>query len=126
MSSKKKRKSSCPFASVNRADVLVTRVIQGKIDVRTIPLVLAGCKLKARQRRTRRTGLLRVVTKVGCSNNCCQRSPSRKSLEICFLSVFSCICDFVGECFCKIRATFIGFQFDSEDSQIYYIAEDME
>ena len=107
MSSKKKRKSSCPFASANRADVLATRVIQSKIDGRTIPLVLAGRKLKARQRRTRRTGLPRVVTKVGYSNNCCQRSPARKSLEICFLSVLSCICDFVGECFCKVRATFM-------------------
>ena len=46
MPSKKKRKSSCPFASANRADVLATRVIQS-------------------------------------------------------------ICDFVGECFCKIRATFM-------------------
>ena len=84
MSSKKKRKSSCPFASANRADVFATRVIQSKIDGRTIPLVLAGRKLKERQRRTRRTGLPRVVTNVSCSNNCCQRSPARKSLEICF------------------------------------------
>ena len=41
MSSKKKRKSSCPFASANRADVLATIVIKSKIDGRTIPFVLA-------------------------------------------------------------------------------------
>ena len=48
MSLKKKRKSSCPFASANRADVLATIVIKNKIDLRTIPFVLAGRKLKAK------------------------------------------------------------------------------
>ena len=38
-------------------------VIKNKIDGRTIPLVLAGRKLKAR--RIRRTGLTRVIAKVG-------------------------------------------------------------
>ena len=36
MLSKKKRKSSCPFASANQADVLATIVIKSKIDGRTI------------------------------------------------------------------------------------------
>ena len=48
MSLKKKRKSSCPFASANQADVLVTIVIKNKIDGRTIPFVLAGRKMKAK------------------------------------------------------------------------------
>ena len=48
MSSEKKHKSSCPFASAKRADVLVTVVIKSKIDGRTIPLVLAGRKLKTK------------------------------------------------------------------------------
>ena len=48
MLSKKKRKSSCPFASANRADVLATIVIKSKIAGRTIPFVLAGRKLKAK------------------------------------------------------------------------------
>ena len=53
MSSKKKRKSSCPFASANRADVLATIVIKSKIDGRTIPFVLAGRKLKAKAKTNR-------------------------------------------------------------------------
>ena len=49
MSSKKKRKSSCPFASANQADVLATIVIKSKIGGRTIQfIVLAGRKLKAK------------------------------------------------------------------------------
>ena len=48
MSSKNKRKSSCPLASANQADVLATIVIKSKIDGRTIQLVLAGRKLKAK------------------------------------------------------------------------------
>ena len=43
-----KKKGSCPFASANRTDVLATTVIKSKIDGRTIPLVLAGRKLKAK------------------------------------------------------------------------------
>ena len=54
-----------------------------------------------------RTGLTRVLARVGRSNNCCRRSLARKSLEISFLSVFSRRCDFVRECFCKIRAWFM-------------------
>ena len=53
MSSKKKRKSSCYFASANRADVLATTVIKSKIDGRTIPFVLAGRKLKAKAKTNR-------------------------------------------------------------------------
>ena len=53
MSSKKKRKSSCPFASANRADVLATIVIKSKIDGRTIPFVLAGRKLKVKAKMNR-------------------------------------------------------------------------
>ena len=48
MSLKKKRKSSCPFASANRAEVLATIVIKSKIDGRTTLLGLAGRKLKAK------------------------------------------------------------------------------
>ena len=47
----KKHKSSCPFASANQADVLATIVIKSKINGRTIPLVLAVCKLKAKARK---------------------------------------------------------------------------
>ena len=61
MSSKKSRKSSCPFASANRADVLATTVIKSKIDVRTIPLVLAGRKLKAKA-KTNPQNLLKSVS----------------------------------------------------------------
>ena len=57
MSSKKKRKSStCPFASANRADVLVNIVIKSKIDGRMIPLVLAGRKLKAKAKTNPQNG----------------------------------------------------------------------
>ena len=41
------------------------------------------------------------------SNNCCRQSLARKSCEISFLPVFSRGCDFVGECFHKLRALFI-------------------
>ena len=110
MSLKKKRKSSCPFASANRADVLATIiVIKNKIDGRTIPFVLAGRKLKAKamtnltnpQNRTHKSR-----GKVGRSINYCRRSPARKSLNS-FLSVLSRRYDFVGESFCKIRASFM-------------------
>ena len=61
-SNEKKRKSSCPFSSANRADVLATIVIKSKIGGRTIPLVLAGRKLKAKaknpQNRTHKSWLL--------------------------------------------------------------------
>ena len=109
MSLKKKRKSSCPFASANRADVLATIVIKNKIDGRTIPFVLAGRKLKAKamtnltnpQSRTHKSR-----GKVGRSINYCRRSPARISLNS-FLSVLSRRYDFVGESFCKIRASFM-------------------
>ena len=49
MLSKKKRKSSYPFSSANRADVLATKVIKSKIGGRVIPfIVLAWRKLKAK------------------------------------------------------------------------------
>ena len=41
------------------------------------------------------------------SNNCCRQSLSTKSREISFLPVLSRGCDFVGECFRKLRAWFI-------------------
>ena len=37
---------------------------------------------RQRQRRTCRTGLTRVMAKVGWSNNCCRQSRARKSREI--------------------------------------------
>ena len=37
---------------------------------------------RQRQRRTCRTGLTRVMAKVGRSNNCCRQSRARKSREI--------------------------------------------
>ena len=109
MSLKKKRKSSCPFASANRADVLATIVIKNKIDGRMIPFVLAGRKLKAKamtnltnpQNRTHKSR-----GKVGRLINYCRRSPARISLNS-FLSVLSRRYDFVGESFCKIRASFM-------------------
>ena len=109
MSLKKKRKSSCPFVSANRADVLATIVIKNKIDGRTIPFMLAGRKLKAKvmtnltnpQNRTHKSR-----GKVGRSINYCRRSPARKSLNS-FLSVLSRRYDFVGKSFCKIRASFM-------------------
>ena len=61
MSSKKSHKSSCPFASANRADVLATTVIKSKIAVRTVPLVLAGRKLKAKA-KTNPQNLLKSVS----------------------------------------------------------------
>ena len=68
-----------------------------KIGGRTKPFIVLAW---------RRTGLTRVVSKGGCLNNCCRRSPARNLLK----SV-SCQlprrCDFVGECFCKIRASFM-------------------
>ena len=41
------------------------------------------------------------------SDNCCRQSLARKSREISFLPVLSRGCDFVGECFRKLRAWFI-------------------
>ena len=94
-------------ASVNQA--LATIVIKNKIDGRTIPFVLAGRKLKAKamtnltnpQNRTHKSR-----GKVGRSINYCRRSPARISLNS-FLSVLSRRYDFVGESFCKIRASFM-------------------
>ena len=71
--------------------------------------MLAGRKLKAKamtnqtnpQNRTHKSR-----GKVGRSINYCRRSPARKSLNS-FLSVLSRRYDFVGESFCKIRASFM-------------------
>ena len=41
------------------------------------------------------------------SNNCCRQSLARKSREISFLPVLSRGCEFVEECFRKLRAWFI-------------------
>ena len=41
------------------------------------------------------------------SKNCCRQSLVTKSREISFLPVLSRGCDFVGECFPKLRAWFI-------------------
>ena len=106
MSLKKKRKSSCPFASANRADVLATIVIKNKIDGRTIPFVLAGRKLKAKAMTNPQNRTHKSRGKVGRSINYCRRSPARISLNS-FLSVLSRRYDFVGESFCKIRASFM-------------------
>ena len=87
--------------------MLATVVIKGNIDRRTIPVVLAGRKLKAKAKTNQQNRTHKSHVKSWPVKQLLRRSPARKSLEISFLSVLSRRCDFVGECFCKIRASFM-------------------
>ena len=95
MSSKKKRKSPCSFASLKKPST-------SKAFEFIRYIVRAGRKLKTKAKTN-----LQTQTQESWSNNCCRQSLARKSREISFLPVLSRGCYFVEERFRKLRAWFI-------------------
>ena len=105
MSSKKKRKSPCSFASSKKPSEQSFEFIRY--------IVRAGRKLKTKaktnlQTRTHKSHGRTIVAGNRLQENLVNRqSLARKSREISFLPVLSRGCDFVGECFRKLWAWFI-------------------
>ena len=106
MSSKKKRKSPWSFASSKKPS-------KSKAFEFIRYIVRAGRELKTKaktnlQTRTHKSHGRTIVAGNRLQENLVNRqSLARKSREISFLPVLSRGCDFVGECFRKLRAWFI-------------------